>query len=37
LRITEVTDPFGRSATLTYTAQGQLASITDVIGITSTF
>jgi YD repeat-containing protein len=32
-----VTDPFGRSASFTYTAAGQLASITDVLGLTSSF
>ena len=35
LRITRVTDPFGRSATFTYNDTGQLASITDVLGLTS--
>ncbi len=35
--VTQVTDPFGRSTTLTYTASGTLASITDIIGITSSF
>lgn len=38
LKITKVTDPFGRSATFTYTADGtHLASITDVLGITSSY
>jgi RHS repeat-associated protein len=37
LKITKVTDPFGRFATFTYNAAGQLASITDVIGLTSSF
>jgi RHS repeat-associated protein len=36
-RITSVTDPFGRVATLQYTADGVLSSITDTIGITSSF
>ena len=31
----EVTDPFGRYATFTYNAAGQLASVTDVLGLTS--
>ena len=35
LKITQVTDPFGRSATLDYDSSGRLASITDVIGMTS--
>jgi RHS repeat-associated protein len=34
--IQQVTDPFGRSATFSYTS-GQLVSITDVLGITSSF
>jgi RHS repeat-associated protein len=38
LKVTQVTDPFGRSATFTYTADGShLASITDVLGITSSY
>ena len=37
LLITQVTDPFGRSAKLTYTSDGHLSSITDVIGHTSSF
>ena len=37
LKITQVTDPFGRSATFSYDAQGRLVKITDVIGITSEF
>lgn len=32
-----ITDPFGRSAQLTYDSNGQLSSITDVIGMTSSF
>ncbi|MBX3110330.1 MAG: RHS repeat protein, partial [Fimbriimonadaceae bacterium] len=36
LKITQVTDPFGRSATFSYT-DGQLTSITDVLGITSSY
>jgi RHS repeat-associated protein len=36
-RLTSVTDPFGRVATLHYNAQGQLDSITDVMSLTSTF
>ncbi len=31
------TDPFGRTATFTYTGAGQLASVTDTLGLTSTF
>lgn len=34
--IESITDPFGRTATLTYST-GKLASITDVLGITSSF
>jgi RHS repeat-associated protein len=37
LRLTKVTDPFARYATLTYDAGGRLASITDVVGLTSSF
>ena len=37
LLVTQITDPFGRSATFTYNASGQLASITDVLGITSSY
>ncbi len=37
LLITQITDPFGRSATLTYDASARLSSITDVIGLTSSF
>jgi RHS repeat-associated protein len=37
LKITKVTDPFGRSASLTYDNQGRLASITDPVGIVSSF
>ena len=36
LKITKVTDPFGRFATFNY-ASGQLTTITDVIGIQSHF
>ncbi len=36
-RLTGVTDPFGRPATFTYAAAGQLGSITDVGGLTSSF
>jgi RHS repeat-associated protein len=36
-RLTSVTDPFGRVAHLQYNAQGQLDSISDVMGLTSTF
>ncbi|HXC16280.1 MAG TPA: hypothetical protein VNV60_02450 [Holophagaceae bacterium] len=36
LKITQVQDPFGRTATLTY-ANGLLASITDAAGLTSVF
>ncbi len=37
LKVTKVTDPYGRHADFTYSSQGQLASITDPIGITSQF
>ena len=37
LKITKVTDPFGRFATFGYDATGRLNRITDVIGITSSF
>lgn len=37
LKITRVTDPFGRSARFEYDASGYLAKITDVIGIASEF
>jgi RHS repeat-associated protein len=37
LKITKVTDPFGRFATFAYTSAGQLASITDVLGLTTSF
>jgi YD repeat-containing protein len=37
LKITGITDPFGREAVFTYNASGELESITDVIGLTSTF
>ncbi len=37
LKITQVTDPFGRSATFDYTPDGHLSRITDVIGIQSQF
>jgi RHS repeat-associated protein len=37
LKITKVTDPFGRYATFEYNAGGQLVKITDVIGLTSEF
>ncbi len=37
LSITQITDPFGRSATLTYDSNQRLNSITDVIGLTSSF
>ena len=36
-RITSVTDPFGRVATLQYSPDGVLSSITDIIGLTSSF
>ena len=35
--ITKITDPFGRSASLTYDANDRLTSITDEIGLTSSF
>ena len=37
LKITRVTDPFGRLATFQYDANGMLAQITDCIGLTSQF
>jgi YD repeat-containing protein len=37
LLITKITDPFGRSAALTYDSGYRLSSITDIIGITSSF
>lgn len=37
LRITKVTDHFGRFSTLTYDGSGRVASITDPIGIVSSF
>ncbi len=37
LKITRITDPFGRSANFTYNADGQLTSITDTLGITSSY
>jgi RHS repeat-associated protein len=39
LKITQITDPFGRSASFQYTTASpyQLVSITDVVGITSQF
>ncbi len=37
LKITKVTDPFGRYATFRYNNAGHLESITDVIGLTSSF
>jgi RHS repeat-associated protein len=37
LLITQVTDPFGRSAELRYDIDGRLISITDVLGLTSQF
>lgn len=37
LRITKVTDHFGRFSTLTYDGSGRIASITDPIGIVSSF
>jgi YD repeat-containing protein len=33
LRITKITDPFGRVATLTYDSAGRIATIIDAIGI----
>lgn len=35
--ITQVTDPFGRSASFQYNSQGLLTQITDVLGITSQY
>ena len=37
LLITQITDPFGRAAQLTYDSSGRLSSITDPVGITSSF
>jgi RHS repeat-associated protein len=37
LKVTQVTDPFGRSGSFTYNASGQLSSVTDVLGITSAY
>src|SRR4029077_432418 len=37
LLITQITDPFGRSATLAYDTSGRLTSIMDVLGLTSSF
>jgi RHS repeat-associated protein len=37
LKITKITDPFGRSASFEYNAAGQLSKITDPIGISSAF
>ncbi len=37
LKITQVTDPFGRFATFNYDASNRLAQITDCIGLTSKF
>jgi RHS repeat-associated protein len=36
-KVTKVTDPFGRFATFTYNSDGQLAGITDTLGITSAY
>lgn len=36
LLVTQITDAFGRSASITYDANGRLSSITDILGITST-
>ena len=37
LRITKVTDPFGRYATFSYNGSGQLTNIVDVLGLSSSF
>ncbi|MGA9705133.1 RHS repeat-associated core domain-containing protein, partial [Pseudomonas sp.] len=37
LKITQVTDPFGRSAYFQYDSQGRLTSSTDVMGMVSSF
>ncbi|MFA5508997.1 MAG: hypothetical protein WC423_26475, partial [Vulcanimicrobiota bacterium] len=37
LKITQVTDPFGRSASFAYTPDGHLASITDTFGMVSSY
>jgi RHS repeat-associated protein len=37
LKVTAVTDPFGRTANFTYSADGHLTSITDPMGITSSY
>jgi YD repeat-containing protein len=34
-RITKITDPFGRTATIAYDAQGRVQSITDLLGLPS--
>ena len=36
-RITKVTDPFGRFATLTYDVLGRLVTVTDAAGMSSSF
>jgi RHS repeat-associated protein len=36
LLVTQITDAFGRSASIAYDTNGRLSSITDVLGITST-
>ncbi|MFA7480371.1 MAG: hypothetical protein WC314_07690, partial [Vulcanimicrobiota bacterium] len=36
-KITEVTDPFGRSASFAYTSDGHLESVTDTLGIVSNY
>ena len=36
-RVAQVTDPFGRTASLGYNASGQLAQITDMAGMSSQF
>jgi YD repeat-containing protein len=37
LQVTQIADPFGRSATLSYDSDGRLLSITDVLGLTSSY
>jgi len=37
LKITKVTDPYGRTARFAYNEAGQLAKVTDVIGLSSEF
>ena len=36
-RLTTITDPFGRAATITYDAGGRIATLTDVVGLPASF